>query len=274
VDLTPGGEYKERFATHADTACILTVFARRADQWQAQIRKRAVSFARGVVAARARAHSDAADMERVVVESAKLGSTRLAVARLLRGLAAPAPVEHARLYVFDAKRASGLQESAAVRSNVIHDLVTYRLPPSDRRTPPEFHRAASARLSDGYEAFTEIENGVVARCYWLLVNANGGRAKIAEESLDLPNGSALIFDVSGHAPFTAGLGHVIHAASVRPGVANVFVAVPSSATAVQTAAVALGGTLASPPPCATQGNMPVKSSADLPAASPSSQAAI
>jgi hypothetical protein len=154
-----------------------------------------------------------------------------------------------RLYAFPPALAATLPSSPDVHANVIQDLIHYQ-PAASGPAATQFHRLAANRLRDGCEVFTEVDAGQLVRWHWLWTSAAGACAATTGMPMDLPAGAALIFDSGGRAPFSPGLGHVLRAAAAKPGVTEIYIAVPISNRVLGDDVIRLGGVQRtySPPP--------------------------
>lgn len=191
LDLTPGGDaYKERFATRADHAHVLTVFLnRRALVWH-HVRRRLTSVVKTTLA-------------RVGVE---VESVERAARRAVQGLCHPVTAvgdasriarrwlwSRSEMHLYRLDRSSDLSansEGASINRNSIEDLLAYRGSgrSGDRQ---EFCMSAMRRLESGEHVFTETRE-VLTRCLWASEDANEAVHREMGESFGLAERSWLL----------------------------------------------------------------------------------
>jgi CelD/BcsL family acetyltransferase involved in cellulose biosynthesis len=243
VDLTPGGEYKDRFATHEDTAYILTIFANARDRFRHRLRRRAATLARRGLGLDGGGRPR--PWQQAILEAAKRSTPRGAMQHFWQSVRSAQPPEP-RQYTVPGLVAQRLTSSPAVQADRMRDLLC-REAGAGAEPASARHRIAIDRLQNGCHVFTEVEGDVLMRTYWLLPAASGSRARGIGPVLDLPEDAALVFDVRGPAPFGPGLSHVLRAAAAMPGVRQVVVAVPPGHAALEADVAALGGEPATRP---------------------------
>lgn len=236
LDLTPGGGYKERFATHHDTVHALDVFFGRAGWARHVARQRAARLVKRFLA-------------RAGLSPA---ATAAAVASAARGARAPGPLIRAarrrwsdrsqtRVYALDAASAGPLQGSDICRRDHLPDL--FGAAPGSQA---ERLRLALRRLEEGQHVYTRVEGGRLVHCAWLAERA----AKIvlgSEQHLDLPQNAALLDEDST----LAGAESSLREGSLRqraadalrvPGTDWVFLVAPAQDTTLHRLAESVGFT--------------------------------
>ena len=221
LDLTPGGGYKERFATHHDTAYALDVFFGRAGWVRHVARQRAARMAKYALA-------------RAGLSPA---ATAAAVGSMMRRVRAPATLirqarrrwsdrSEMRVYALEAAAAGPLQGSGVCRRDHLPDLFGDAPGPQAARL-----RAVLRRLEEGQHAYTRVEGGRLLHCGWLAERA--AKIVVGPQQLELPQNAALLEeDATGAGPDPA-----LREASIRQRIGDavrvagtewVFVAAPAA----------------------------------------------
>jgi CelD/BcsL family acetyltransferase involved in cellulose biosynthesis/GNAT superfamily N-acetyltransferase len=219
-DLTPGGSYKDRFATHADEVAVVDVFYSAASYRRYQLRRTLIEVARRSAAF---AH---VDLARQAHRAATLAS-RLRRARavpLMRSLGRRATRwlgsrGEYRLYELPPARApNGVPPR--LRVNQIGDLLLYEpVAPSDpSRT--EFLKTALDRLEDGQSVFTFADGGRLLHYSWLIPEASRVGSEYGH-SIDTPDRPAVLWDDYTH-PAARGLGLHQESLAARLSVARSY----------------------------------------------------
>jgi GNAT superfamily N-acetyltransferase len=201
LDLSPGEEYKERFASRTDDAFTVVVRFSHAAATAAHLRRGVRHFARGLAsasgidpgAARARLGTMVARARSVPLRALP-ALTVQHVARLVRD-----QVE-LRVYAFDLRQSPAAPDTH-FRRDAIPDLLCYTQ--ADRRLPERFAflGAALARLEDGHHAYTLVLNGVLAHCGWMIDRQETATLSEVGQQFDLPPGSAMLYDFFTHPLF-------------------------------------------------------------------------
>jgi hypothetical protein len=197
-DLTPGGTYKDRFATSFDDVAVLQVFLRHSDYM------RHLSRSTFVVSARLVAgwlNTDA----RLIGERIKRISQAMAVRhwpRIARtGLRTfflwVSSQREFRLYWWDTKKSVVSPTSSRIRSNKIGDLLLYQPESGSSPSLTEFLSTALHRFERGEILFSTVENGRLAHCSWLVPLAHSVETDCGD-SLPLSAGCAVLYDDCSH----------------------------------------------------------------------------
>jgi CelD/BcsL family acetyltransferase involved in cellulose biosynthesis len=196
-DLTPGGTYKDRFATSSDDVAVLEVFLSPSEYARHLGRRAFVAFAR---MAAVWFDADA----RVIGERVKRALQAMAVKHWPRmadtGLKAlfswVSSEREYRLYQWDASKPLS-PGSPRIRRNKVGDLLLYRPESSSSPSLTEFLSAAHRRLERGEILFSAVENGLLAHCSWLIPVANSVETDWGD-NLPLSAGCAVLQDDCAH----------------------------------------------------------------------------
>jgi RimJ/RimL family protein N-acetyltransferase len=172
LDLTPGGTYKDLFATSFDNVAVLQVFLRPADHAKYVARRAFVAMARSVAGwFNADALEIGAGVKRLARTLAKKNWRRapITAARTFR-LWALSEREY-RLYQWDAHKPVAGPACPRIHPNRVSDLLLYR--PESRSSPSltEFLSEALHRLRRGEILFSAVEEGRLAHTSWLIPSA-------------------------------------------------------------------------------------------------------
>ncbi|PYN32041.1 MAG: hypothetical protein DME01_22925 [Candidatus Rokuibacteriota bacterium] len=228
LDLTPGGEYKDRFATRFDEASTLTVVFSRAGAWRHRQQRRLIDAAkrRGV-------STDSVKRTlrtvRHTVSHLRPATLPLQVARRLKR-AVWDDVE-LRIYRFPSGASMTHPGTVPVARDRFADLACYA--PAERWQPTvdAFLQSATERLENGEHCYTHVENGVLAHYGWLSDRQESTFMDEVHQSWTLPPGAAVAYGFYTHPRFrgrgmyAASLGRMIRDAKAIPGLGEIYICV-------------------------------------------------
>jgi len=237
LDLTPGGEYKERFATSHERVYSLTVFFSR-KQFLAAVALQAVRS----LASRA---------------LARLGVRPHSLKRFAENLRSAGPCGWLRNAFWRLGRGPGYQvfglgssdppgEGAGFFSrDSLPDLLAYA-GDADVAARKRFFLKSWRRLQSGCHAYARVESGCLSHWCWLAApDAQGQVPEIGREYC-FPSGSAVLFDVvippeaTGGDQVRAGLLQIAQEAKEMAGAERLFVIVRRGDTALRRQMETLG----------------------------------
>jgi CelD/BcsL family acetyltransferase involved in cellulose biosynthesis len=182
-DLTPGGDYKDRFASFYDTAYILRVFFDRKAYFKQRIRQLLV---RGVKTALRKLRLDKSR----VAAGIHRWRGQLQLHRLKNRIR---PASGVCVYTIDVSRLPVPPHSDFLKRNSVSDVLAYR--PADTFSLPvqAFLKQALEKLESGCHVYTSVTGGILSCCVWL---AGPDHEQFKEIGLpdSLYSTSALIFD--------------------------------------------------------------------------------
>ena len=227
-DLTPGGEYKDRFATRFDEASTLTVVFSRAGAWRYRQQRRLIDATkrRGV-------STDSVKRTlrtvRHTVSHLRPATLPLQVARRLKR-AVWDDVE-LRIYRFPSGASMTHPGTVPVARDRFEDLACYA--PAERWQPTvdAFLQSATERLENGEHCYTHVENGVLAHYGWLSDRQESTFMDEVHQSWTLPPGAAVAYGFYTHPRFrgrgiyAASLGRMISDAKAIPGLGEIYICV-------------------------------------------------
>ena len=228
LDLTPGGEYKDRFATHYEPTSSLTVL------FSFTVARRYGERQRLIDAAKRLGLSTDSVKRAIGAARHTLGHMRpaelplKAVRRLRR--AAWHDVE-LRAYRFPRGAPVAGAPTVPIARDQFEDLVCYA--PAERWQMPltAFLRQAEERLASGEHCYTYVENGVLVHYGWLADHRERTYMGEVHLSWTLPPGSAVVYDFYTHPRFrgrgmyASSLGRMIRDAAAIPGLGAVYICV-------------------------------------------------
>ena len=225
-DLTPAGEYKERFATHSDTAHVLTVFLSPIDARRYRVQRALIDAGKrylstdDVKAALTR-------VRHVVRRMRPVDALRLTGSALLTLVR---PTRETRVYLQDAASAMARPAPTSLRRDAIEDLLRYEPTEPAQAMYGEFLRTALDRLADGWHVYTRVEDGRLIQWGWMA--GPGVDVRGLGALGDLPAGTAHLADFYTHAAhrgrglFGRALLQLAAEAGRLPGVTHVAIAAP------------------------------------------------
>lgn len=201
-DLTPGGHYKDRYATHHDQSYILTVFFNRAHCARYKLKRRLAEAAKSALLKFKVTPEQTRDAYLTFLDWRQKWR-RLTLAELLtagvRKLKKYAwHTDEVRIYARDLNQADVLSESRPMKKDHVADLLAYQ--PLDASQPPvnRFMKRALERLEAGHHIYTRVEDGKLTQYGWLM-EPPGQKALTADkQGMVIPADSVLLADFHAH----------------------------------------------------------------------------
>jgi CelD/BcsL family acetyltransferase involved in cellulose biosynthesis len=197
-DLTPGGTYKDRFATSSDDVAVLQVFLRPGNYLRHFTRSTLLAFVRRVARPLS---ADAGLIGERIRRMAQAMAVRHWPRRARTGLRTlflwVSSQREFRLYAWDAKKPLASPTSSRIRPNRIEDLLLYQPKSGSSLSLTEFLSAALRRFERGEILFSAVENGRLAHCSWLVPLAHSVETDCGEH-LPLSAGCAVLYDDCTH----------------------------------------------------------------------------
>lgn len=213
LDLTPHGQYKDRFATSFDTVHAGCVFFQEADVRRYDRKRKAAEFAKsclarvGMTPERARERiqgvRDILRKNKPHTLAFKIG--RFAVRRLWSETALI-------FYEMSAEEAARQEADPRFHRDSLPDLLLYEPPTREDRTKCRFLHDAMERLGSGGHSYTVTDDGRRLMHYAWLSPAGGPTGSDIGGTIDLPAGSWSLWDDFTH-PDCRGMR--LHQASIR-----------------------------------------------------------
>jgi CelD/BcsL family acetyltransferase involved in cellulose biosynthesis len=228
-DLTPGGEYKDRFATHHDSTHILTIFFNPTHRLKYKAKRKvieggkyALQLAR-ITPAQAKDAIDLINHKRKHVKVLSLPPKLLKVAtnRLWN-------TREMRVYTFDLELARELKVPQLMKRDYLPDLLAYDPVEGWQLRLGPFLRGALNGLERGSHVYTHVEDGRLVNYAWLIERQNKAHLTEVGQDLYLPRGSAALANAYTH-PVARGKGlykqsllQMAHDAALIPGTTHIF----------------------------------------------------
>ena len=230
IDLTPGGGWKDRFATLHDTAYVLDVFPTAFGRMRHCARLRAEALARPVAYALGVTPDAVRRTVARVRHDGPIGLVRAAARRVASVRHVISRTTECRLYTFDASRAAQLEFAPLFATDRFEDLL--RFTPTERwHSRQAFLAECLQRLEDGAHVFTCADGTGLLAYGWLNEVQQRSRPSEVDTEVVLPPGSAVAFDFHTHpAARGRGLHRLALAAALRhagrvPGTRKIWMGV-------------------------------------------------
>ena len=190
IDLTPGGEWKERFANDSDVAHEVAVRfdpnAARKAAWGERIlavSKKALKL-----------FGLTPDMMRSSVAMVRRATPAAIIRHIMRVIWNRCEY---RVYYYDVEKAAALEPERAMRRDCIDDLLRFEAT-TPWHTRQSFLAGALKRLESGVHAYTSCEDGRLNHCGWLAQNVEKSYfSEVGAEYIYPPN-SVVLFDYHTH----------------------------------------------------------------------------
>jgi CelD/BcsL family acetyltransferase involved in cellulose biosynthesis len=204
-DLTPGGEYKDRYATAHDDAYVLRIFFNRTHCIKFKIARKfrgglkRLARALKVLPPALEAHSTLLDyQEKFSYLNLKMTSLLSEIGRTLKR--SLWHTDESSIYFYSPEHLSFSPELSPLNRDHIPDLLAYR--PMETWQPPvnKFLKQAMRNLETGHHVYTRVEDGKLVQFAWLTVPQNITPAIEDDWYTTLPAESAVITDYFTCAP--------------------------------------------------------------------------
>jgi GNAT superfamily N-acetyltransferase len=212
-DLTPGGSYKDRFATHYDEAHVLDVF-------MSPIASARHATTRQLVSLVKRGAERVGTDPEVLKEFAATALGQ--VPRWLRSSTPPKLVRHVRrriyndaefrFYRMSAAEAADMQPDAVtMKRDDVADLLCYERASHSDVSERDFLMRALRRIEEGQHVYTYVEDGRLLHYCWLIDRQEVTYSDFGQR-VELPPNTSVLYDDYTH---PAARGRGLHKAGLR-----------------------------------------------------------
>jgi CelD/BcsL family acetyltransferase involved in cellulose biosynthesis/RimJ/RimL family protein N-acetyltransferase len=201
-DLTPGGDYKDRYATDYDEAYALEIFFSRSGYLRYRFKRLLVECYKLILKPFGISFDQAKDAIASLVglrqKWANLKPSSLALEFLRSIKRSLWHKEEFRIYAYDLERAGELSDERRLKVDHVPDLLLYQ--PVEARQPDInwFFKYALESFGMGNHSYTLVEGERLIQYGWLIEVAEKSPLDGVEKELDLPEGSILIYDFFTH----------------------------------------------------------------------------
>jgi CelD/BcsL family acetyltransferase involved in cellulose biosynthesis len=237
-DLTPGGNYKDRYATNYDEVYVITIFFNRARRIQYKLKRRLAEAAKSAIRVfnitpeqTRDAFSTFLDLRQKWLRLKPADSLSECLRQLKRSLWHK---DELCVYAYDLDPTHGQTGSKTMKKDQISDLLIYQ--PTEPWQPHvnKFLRRALENLEAGHRVYTRVEDGKLSQYCWL-IESRGQKAPPSgsadELGLVLPPDSALIADFytysHGRSLPLSSLRQILLDAAGIPGAKRAYIAIPA-----------------------------------------------
>ncbi|MFL6213176.1 MAG: GNAT family N-acetyltransferase [Blastocatellia bacterium] len=231
-DLTPGGEYKDNFATHFDTAYVLNIFFSRKSYLRYKATRLTVDSTKRLIG---KASLSPERVKEIIHRGRhKLARTRLSRLPLKAAATLKKRLWHTgemRIYAMDAAAVAQLPNPHAMKRDCLDDLLAYE--PAEGWQPPkdEFLRHAAEALETGAHIYTYVEGGRLLHYGWLIERQTESVLSEVGQTNYLPPDAAVLADYYSH-PLARGRGlyqkslsQMLHDAAAISGTRRIYIGV-------------------------------------------------
>ncbi len=198
-DLTPGGDYKDNFATHYDTAYILNVFFNRRGYIRFKATRLAIESGKklfGAVGVAPERLKDTINRGRHKLAHFKLRSLpEKLVGRLKKNLWYTGEM---RIYAMDAEAARNFTSPCLMKRNCLEDLLDYEPAEAWQSSKDVFLREVIEGIEAGAHIYTYAEAGRLLHYGWLIERQSESFLSEVGQKNYLPPHSAVLADFYSH----------------------------------------------------------------------------
>src|SRR5215510_3004259 len=235
-DLTPGGNYKDRYATNYDEVYVIVVFFGRLRRLQYKFKRMLAETAKSAIQVFNITPEQARDAFSTFLDLrqkwARLSLTDLlseCLRKLKRSLWYK---DEIYVYAYNAGQTHCQPGSEVMQRDRIADLLVYQPVEAWQPSVNKFMKRALENLEAGHRVYTRVEDGKLAQYCWL-IEPNGQKwsPDKDEQCLALPPDSALITDFytysQGRSLPQSSLRQILLDASGATGAKQVYIAIPA-----------------------------------------------
>ena len=171
-DLTPGGHYKDRYATAHDEVFAVNIFFNRAHCTRYKIKRRLIELGKSVLQRFGITPEQTKDvfaqMRDWLQKWRRMKPTTLLPAAVHHLKRSWWHTEELRVYAYDLQHAQGLPETQTLKRNHLPDVLAYQ-PLEPRQLPlNQFMKQALEKLEAGQHVYTQCSNGTLQQYAWLV----------------------------------------------------------------------------------------------------------
>jgi CelD/BcsL family acetyltransferase involved in cellulose biosynthesis/RimJ/RimL family protein N-acetyltransferase len=230
LDLTPGGDYKERFASDHDEAYVLTVFL----SFSAARRYKRIRSLIGIGERFVSTDRLKAIAAKIRHKFRHIRLSQLPAKLIARIRARVFEHREMRVYVLPASEARERPREVFMNRDSLDDLLLYEPSEAWQPTLQEFARIAIDRMADRCHIYSRVENGRLVHWGWLIEHQETSELSEVGQTIALPPGSATLFDYytrpeyRGRGCYRRSLQQMMVDAACIPGVENIVISVLAS----------------------------------------------
>jgi len=231
-DLSPGSGYKERFATHTETAYSLDIFFQKPDYLRHGLRLKMSAFIRKMFdnlnITKTRAYNIFCTFQHKI---RRVNYSRLPLTIFKNIKRKIYEQRECRIYAFDVRKIDTLPNPKIMQVDSVENLLKYTPAEGWQATTREFHQTCLERLEAGTHAYTYVENDRLVHIGWMLERQAVSNVFEVEQEFNLPEHSAVLFDyysdpeMRGKGLYRSSLLQGLHDAAKIPDTKQVFIGV-------------------------------------------------
>ena len=224
-DLTPGGTYKDKFATRYDDAFVLTIFFDRAACLRHKAKMRIFGMGKNLLGRL----SLRPERVREKLESVIRNPIR---SRTLAGVgSALFETRELKLYAADLDNFLNLENPHMMRRDDLNGLMAFQATGGRPPSIQEFLSGAQTRLEAGHRAYTCVVEGVLECSGWLAEQTKTLELSEVGQEWIVPEGGVALFDFYVHSDLRkedllrGALVQMLHDASAMKGAKRAYIPV-------------------------------------------------
>ena len=210
LDLTPGGSYKENFATGSDQSSSVDIFFSGARARRYAWKRKAIETGKRFVPAD-RVKRVVRAFRRVTLVLPAPGLVRKIVRRTVRW-----GWHSCEYHIYRKAAGEVLQPSIGaprrMRRDCLEDLLCYKAVETWQPSLFEFLQSAMQRLEEGEHVYTMAEDGVLVHYGWLIERQEVAYFPEVDQKFQMPPHSAVLYDYFTHQSWR---GHGLYQCSLR-----------------------------------------------------------
>lgn len=232
LDLTPGGEYKEQFATHYDSTHVLTVFFNPRRQFRYKAQRKLVAGAKYALQLGKLTPEQARDAAALINHRLRLTKVSTLPPKILKvGRQRLWQTLEMRIYSYDVELARELEVPQLMKRDFLPDLLAYQPAEAWQMRFSVFLKRVLKGLENGNHVYTRVEDGRLVHYGWLIERQQKSHISEVGHDFYLPPESAVLADFYTH-PAARGKGlyqhslrQMLHDAALIPGTKHIFIGV-------------------------------------------------
>jgi RimJ/RimL family protein N-acetyltransferase len=231
-DLSPGGGYKNRFATDCEEVFSLTIFNDKKEFLRYKYERKMISFAKESLEKAKLTKTKVFAFADKLSHKIKRVKRRTIPKTILKNVRNKVyELKEVRVYMMPVSEISKLPNHHLLRQNSIEDLLKYSPNEGWQFTTSEFHQVCLQRFAEGNHSFTISDEEKLLHYGWLVENQEISNVFEVAQELELPPNSSVLYDfythleARGQGLYQKSLYQILHQIADKGAAKQVFISV-------------------------------------------------
>lgn len=232
LDLTPTGDYKDRFSSHHDEVGRLQVFLSPSAKTRYRIGLAGRTVTKNLLRKLGKSPEETKARARSLVERVRrIKPLDIPAMMWRRARLATSYTRELRIYRYEVAEAAGLTHQNLMKRDELTDLLAYHPVLASEATVQGFLRDCLARLEEGQHIYTLVQDGALAHYGWLIDRQEKSYMQEVGQLLLLPPDSAVLYGFyssiasRNRGYYQASLRQMLSDAARIPGTKHIWISV-------------------------------------------------